>query len=85
MSKKLKLLTLFLFLVFTMNSQETALFDIQRNAQAYIDYNDDSTIYLLNEKLVAFLKNDRRDIHIFGFNGNFFGWYENGIVRSKKS
>jgi|TARA_R110002049_G_scaffold307396_2_gene507774 hypothetical protein len=83
MSKKLKLLTLFLLLAFTMNAQETTLFDSQGNARAYIDYDDDATIYLWNGKAVAFLENDGNDMCVFGFNGNFLGWYENGIVRDE--
>tara|TARA_R110002033_G_scaffold33618_1_gene71056 strand:- start:1290 stop:1724 length:435 start_codon:yes stop_codon:yes gene_type:complete len=83
MSKKLKLLTLFLLLAFTMNAQETTLFDSQGNARAYIDYDDDATIYLWNGKAVAFLENDGSDMCVFGFNGNFLGWYENGIVRDE--
>ncbi|WP_292943833.1 4-fold beta flower protein [Olleya sp. UBA1516] len=83
MSKKLILLTLFLLIALTMTAQETTLFDSQGNARAYIDYDDDETIYLWNGKAVAFLENDGSDMCIFGFNGIFLGWYEDGIVRDK--
>jgi hypothetical protein len=83
MSKKIKFLILLLFIAFTINAQETTLFDSQGNARAYIDYDDDATIYLWSGKAVAFLENDGSDMCVFGFNGNFLGWYEDGIVRDK--
>ena len=58
MSKTFNFLILLLFVTFTVNAQETTLFDSQGNARAYIDYNDDATIYLWNGKAVAFLEND---------------------------
>jgi hypothetical protein len=81
MSKTFNFLILLLFVAFTVNAQETTLFDSQGNARAYIDYDDDATIYLWNGKAVAFLENDGNDMCVFGFNGNFLGWYEDGIVR----
>ncbi|MEZ4793470.1 MAG: hypothetical protein R2783_08440 [Gelidibacter sp.] len=82
---KTKITLLFLLFIFTLkiNAQEISLFDSQGNARAYIDYEKDATIYLWNGKPVAFLENDGNDICVFGFNGRFLGWYEEGIVRDK--
>lgn len=83
MRTKITLMILFLILAFKINAQEITLFDSQGNARAYIDYDDDATIYLWNGKAVAFLENDGSNICIFGFNGRFLGWYEDGIARDK--
>lgn len=83
MNKTFNFLILLLFVAFTSNAQETILFYSQGNARAYIDYDDDATIYLWNGKPVAFLENDGSDMCVFGFNGNFLGRYENGIVRDE--
>ena len=56
--------------------QET-LFDHDGNAIAYLDYDDDNTIFLWNGKPVAYLENDNT---IYGFNGKHLGWYEKGIM-----
>jgi hypothetical protein len=81
MNKTFNFLILLLSVAFTVNAKETTLYDSQGNARAYIDYDEDATIYLWNGKPVAFLENDGNDMCIFGFNGNFLGWYEGGIVR----
>ncbi|MBZ9621274.1 4-fold beta flower protein, partial [Psychroflexus lacisalsi] len=81
MNKTFNFLILLLFVAFTVNAQETTLYDSQGNARAYIDYDEDATIYLWNGKPVAFLENDGNDMCVFGFNGNFLGWYEDGIMR----
>jgi hypothetical protein len=83
MKTKITILILFLTFTLNLNAQEITLFDSQGNARAYIDYNEDATIYLWNGKPVAFLQNDGSDICIFGFNGKFLGWYEEGIARDK--
>lgn len=56
--------------------QET-LFDKNGNATAYVDYDDDNTIYMWNGKPAAYLDSENR---IYGFNGKHLGWYEKGIV-----
>jgi hypothetical protein len=78
-----KHLTILIFLLIgslQVYAQEITLFDSNGNARAYIDYNDDATIYLWNGKPVAFLENDGNDMCVFGFNGNFLGWYEDGVI-----
>lgn len=64
-------------------AQKVTLFDSKGNARAYIDYDEKETIFLWNGKPVAFLNNDGSDVCVFGFNGNFLGWYEDGIIRDK--
>lgn len=65
-------------------SQEVTLFDKNGEAIAYIDYDEDATIFLWKGTPVAFLENDGGDICVFGFNGEFLGWYENGIIYDRK-
>ncbi len=69
-----------LFLVTTF-AQEVTLFDSEGEARAYIDANDDLTIYLWKGTPVAYLVPDNNDFHIYGFNGKHLGWFEDGIIR----
>lgn len=80
------LLTLMTLLSFTLvvNAQQTSLFDSEGEARAYIDYDEDATIFMWDGTPVAFLEKDGSDICVFGFNGNFMGWYEDGIIYDKK-
>lgn len=52
------------------------LFDSQGDAIAFIDLDEDLTIYLWNGDPVAYLD----DESIFGFNGDHLGWFQNGAV-----
>jgi len=63
-----------------LHGQEVSLFDSDGEAVAYIDFDDEATIYLWKGTPVAFLEKDGSDICVFGFNGSFLGWYENGII-----
>lgn len=56
--------------------QET-LHDGQGNAVAYIDFDDENTVYLWDGSPVAYLSSENR---LYGFNGKHLGWYEDGIV-----
>lgn len=80
------LLTLMTLLSFTLvvNAQQTSLFDSEGEARAYIDYDEDATIFMWDGTPVAFLEKDGSDICVFGFNGSFMGWYEDGIIYDKK-
>lgn len=80
------LLTLMTLLSFTLvvNAQQTSLFDSEGEARAYIDYGEDATIFMWDGTPVAFLEKDGSDICVFGFNGSFMGWYEDGIIYDKK-
>jgi hypothetical protein len=73
-----------LSLTVTVNAQQISLFDSKGEARAYIDYNEDATIFMWDGTPVAFLEKDGSDICVFGFNGSFLGWYEDGIIYDKK-
>ncbi len=60
--------------------QQITIFDREGAAKAYIDYDEDATIFLWNGKPTAFLEREGSDLCVFGFNGEFLGWYEDGII-----
>jgi len=68
----------------SVGAQQTSLYDSGGEARAYIDYNQEATIFMWDGTPVAFIEVNRDEICIFGFNGNFLGWYENGIIYEKK-
>jgi hypothetical protein len=84
MNKYLITLLVFFLGLTNLSAQEVTLFDSDGAARAYIDYSEDATIFLWNGTPVAFLENDGGDMCVFGFNGNFLGWYEDGIVYDKR-
>jgi len=65
-------------------AQQITLFDSGGEASAYIDYDEDATIFLWDGTPVAFIEKDGRDLCVFGYNGSFLGWYESGIVYDKR-
>jgi hypothetical protein len=82
--KKLLFLSLSLFtLSLIAASQQVSLYDKDGEAQAYIDYEQESTIFMWNGTPVAFLEKDGSDVCVFGFNGTFLGWYADGIIYDK--
>jgi len=83
MKKGLIIIFLSIIGLTNLSAQELTLFDSEGEAIAYIDYSEDETIFLWNGNPVAFLENDGGDIYVFGFNGNFLGWYVNGIIYDK--
>jgi len=56
--------------------QET-IHDRNGSAVAYVDYDDESTIYMWNGKPVGYLDQNNK---VYGFNGKHLGWYEDGIL-----
>ena len=85
-SAKNKILKLFAVIIFTCIpllsiAQEITLFDSEGEARAYIDANDDLTIYLWAGTPVAYLVSNGDNYHIYGFNGKHLGWFEDGIIR----
>jgi hypothetical protein len=64
-------------------AQQVSLFDREGEARAYIDFDEDATIFLWDGTPVAFIEKDGREMCVFGFNGRFLGWYEDGIVYDK--
>lgn len=67
-----------------LKAQEVTLFDREGKAIAYIDYDEEATIFLWKGKRAAFLEAEGDDICVFGFNGKLLGWYEEGVVYDKK-
>lgn len=57
------------------------LYDIEGTPIAYINWDDNGTIYLWNGVPVAYLYGTDM---IYGFNGSHLGWYVDGIVRNIK-
>lgn len=83
--KKLIVLIIF-FLGLTSNviAKQITLFDSDGDAIAYIDTNDDLTIYLWSGKPVAYLESKGSYFNIYGFNGKHLGWFEDGIIIDHK-
>jgi len=65
------------------SSQQVSLFDSEGEAIAYIDFEEDATIFTWGGTPVAFLDKDGSDICIFNFRGSFLGWYDGGIIYDK--
>ena len=68
----------------TVNAQQISLYDSEGEARAYIDYDEEATIFMWDGTPVAFVEKDGRDLCVFGFNGSFLGWYEDGVIYDKK-
>jgi hypothetical protein len=66
------------------SAQQISLYDNNGEARAYIDFDEEATIFFWDGTPAAFLEQDGRDICVIGFNGNFMGWYEDGIIYDKK-
>lgn len=64
------------------SEEEISLFNGQGQAVAYIDVDDDLTIYLWGGKPVAYLVSSRRNdgFDVYGFNGKHLGWFVDGVV-----
>jgi hypothetical protein len=67
------------------------LYDQQKMVTAYIDYDDDATIYLWTEGYpVAYLyesalyKYEDNTKQVYGFNGQLVGWYNDGVLYDKE-
>lgn len=82
--KKIIFLIPALFSVSTLFAQQISLFNSGGDPLAYIDYDQQATIYMWDGKPVAFIEQEGNDACVIGFNGNFLGWYENGVIYDKK-
>jgi hypothetical protein len=60
-------------------AEEISLFNAQGAAIAYIDADEDLTIYLWSGEPVAYLD----DGNVYGFNGKHLGWFERGAIWGK--
>jgi hypothetical protein len=81
--KKVLLLGVLFLTSISIGAQQVSLYGSDGEATAYIDYNKEATIFLWDGTPVAFITSDRIDICVFGFNGRFLGWYDNGILYDK--
>ncbi len=63
-------------------TRKIMLCDKNKEAIAYIDYNDDASIYTFEGEPVAYIYNEEE---IYNFDGKFLGWYFNGIVYDKNA
>lgn len=59
---------------------EISLFDKDKKAIAYIDYSNDATIYMWDGTPVAYVEEREQ---IYHFDGQFLGWYIDGILYDK--
>lgn len=83
--KKINLIisTLILFCAFFSHpvfAAEDLLYDAQGNFVAYIDPLDEFTMYSSTGTPLAYVDNGGA---VYGFNGEFLGWYTNGTVWDK--
>lgn len=82
--KKVLVLTLTILTVSMLSAQQKSLFDKEREARAYIDYDKDATVFMWDGTPVAYIEKKGKNLCIFGFNGDFLGWYEDGVVYDKE-
>ncbi len=59
---------------------EISLFNLRGEPVAYIALDDDFTIYLWDGTPVAYLYKGFQDVHVYSFDGEHLGWFENGII-----
>jgi hypothetical protein len=83
MKKTILTLIAIVLLTIVVNAQEVSLYDSEGEAVAYIDFGEEATIFMWKGTPVAFLEKDGQDVCVFGFNGSFLGWYEDGIIYDK--
>lgn len=57
-----------------------ALYDKNKEAIAYIDYSDETTIYMYDGEPVAYIESEDQ---VYGFNGRLLGWYSDGVLYDK--
>jgi len=69
-----------LFTCSSVQAKEISLYNDDGEAVAYIDTDDDMTIYAWKGEPQAYLDG----LNIYGFNGDHLGWLKNGIIRDHK-
>ena len=69
-----------MFLTSEALAKEITLINSKGEAIAYIDTDDELTIYLWKGKPVAYIE----DGSVWGFNGKHLGWFEEGIIWDRK-
>ena len=66
-----------------LDDRQVSLYDGKGEAIAYIDYDNDATIFMWDGTPVAFFEKRYDDLCVFGFNGSFLGWYKDGFIYDK--
>jgi hypothetical protein len=61
-------------------ANEIPLYNNDGEAVAYIDTEEDLTIYLWSGKPVAYLEKKSDRMLVYGFNGKHLGWFDNGAI-----
>lgn len=56
---------------------QVVLYDKEKEAIAYIDYEDGATIYLYEGEAVAYIEAGEQ---VYRFGGQFLGWYVDGVL-----
>ena len=56
---------------------QVTLYDQNKEAIAYIDYEDEATIYTFEGEPVAYIESKEQ---VYGFNARLLGWYVDGIL-----
>lgn len=62
---------------------QVALYDKEKAAIVYIDYDDEATIYMWEGTPVAYLVSDHAVTpadEVYGFSGKCLGWYHEGVL-----
>lgn len=77
------LAALLAMLLTTAVAAEIPLVDKDGNYVAYIDTDEDSTIYLWSGAPVAYLYERGLDFLVYTFSGEHLGWFEDGILRDR--
>lgn len=68
---------------------ELTLYNQEKTAAAYIDYDNGATIYLLEGEPAAYLVSEYGEKStdvvtlVHGFNGEFLGWFDDGVMWDK--
>jgi hypothetical protein len=74
------LVLVFFFCGIGVYAQQVTLYDQDSSPRAYIDYGNGSVIFRFDGTPVAFLGKNEQMTGVFDFEGNFIGWFTNGIV-----
>jgi len=61
-------------------ADEVSLYDSFGKAVAYIEGDDELTIYLWDGSPAAYLFSADDTLHVYGFNGSHLGWFDEGLV-----
>lgn len=77
------LIILLTTVIATASAQEIPLVDKDGYYVAYIDTNEDPTIYLWSGEPVAYLDERGVDTLVYAFSGEHLGWYKDGILRDR--